>query len=75
MPAFEGLMEDINNTTDALTETGTQGLNGMQILQKAVYVVATVFRGLVKVIQTVGAVFGSELSGMYTVATAWASDV
>jgi len=47
----------------------------MQILQKAVYVVATVFRGLVKVIQTVGAVFGSELSGMYTVATAWASDV
>ena len=75
MPAFEGLMEDINNTTDALTETWTQGLNGMQILQKAVYVVATVFRGLVKVIQTVGAVFGSELSGMYTVATAWASDV
>lgn len=75
MPAFEGLMDDINETTDALTETGTQGLNGMQILQKAVYVVATAFRGLIKVIQSVGAIFGSQLSGMYTVTTAWASDV
>lgn len=67
MPAFEWLMEDAQNTTDALMETGQTWNSAMLMIQKAIYFVVTNIRALIKTIQSMGAVWGSILWWMLAV--------
>lgn len=75
MPAFEWLMEDAIKTADDLTEVWQTWESWMKKLQQAVYIVVQVFRGLIKVIQNVGAIFWTRVWAMYTVWMWFSKDV
>ena len=70
MPAFEWLMEDAQNTADALMETWQTWESWMLLIQKWIYSVVTFIRWLVKVIQSAWAVIGSYISWKVTKAKA-----
>lgn len=75
MPAFEWLMEDAQNTTDALMETWQTGESWMLMIQRAIFVVVSAFRWLVKAIQSRWAITGEKIWGIYTLFTWFTTDV
>lgn len=75
MPAFEWLMEDAQDTTDALMETWQTGESWMLMIQRAIFIVVNAFRWLVKVLQNVGSIFWTIVGWMYTVFQWWAMDI
>ena len=75
MPAFEWLMEDAQNTTDALLETGQTGESWMKKIQQALYAVINTIRGVIKYISSWWAVWWTIFSWAYTVVQWFATDV
>lgn len=75
MPAFEWLMEDAQNTTDALMETWQTGESWMKKIQQALYAVVNTIRGVIKYISSWWAVWWTIFSWAYTVVQWFATDV
>lgn len=75
MPAFEWLMEDAQNTTDALLETWQTGESWMKKIQQAIYIVVNAFRGLIKIIQSWWSMMWTIFSWAYTVVQWFATDM
>lgn len=75
LPAFEQLIWDAQDTTDALMETSQTWSSWMLMLQKWVYVVVQAFRGLIKIVQNFWTFLGTIFGSAYTIVTSFATDV
>ena len=75
MPAFEHLIWDVNDTANALTETSQTGWSAMWVIQKWLYIVIEVFRGLIRIIQNFWTLLGSVFSSAYTIVVWFWTDV
>lgn len=58
-PALEWVIEDADQMATELTEAGSAGQNSASVIQKWVFIVATAFRGLIKIIRSFGIFLGS----------------
>lgn len=75
MPAFEWLMEDAQNTTDALLETGQTWESWMWMIQKAVYWVVVAIRWAIKAIQSWWAIMWTIFWSAFNIVSSFTSDV
>lgn len=74
-PAFEGLMEDVVQTGDDLVATGSQGASGLEMIQKALFVVVQIFRGAIKIVSSFGKSLGNVIWGSYTLLSGFITDI
>ena len=74
-PVLEWVMEDINELIDWLIGTGEAWMTGASMIQKWVFIIATVIRWIVKVIKSLWEFYGAWLGWLWTTTTSFISDL
>lgn len=74
MPAFEWLIKDAQETTDALMETSQTWSSWMMMIQQAIYAVVATIRWFVKACQSTWAILWTLWSSQYTIITWYIED-